>query len=84
LDAECADAAEHLGERIDAVGGWHRNRVLEFFGCPVGDDLTAVDDDDAVGQRIGLLQILGRQKHRNTLGPKRSHQAPDVPAAHPE
>ena len=38
-------------------------RLLQLARRPVGDHLAVVDDDDAVGQRVGLVQVLRREQH---------------------
>ena len=40
---------------------------LELVGGALGDDLPFVDDHDPVGQRVGLLEVLGREQDRRAL-----------------
>jgi len=35
---------------------------LELVGGALGDHAAVVDDDDVVGELVGLLEILGRQQ----------------------
>jgi hypothetical protein len=35
---------------------------LQLGGGSLGDDLAAVDDADAVGEHVGLLEVLGREE----------------------
>ena len=37
-------------------------------GRALGDDPAVVDDDDAVGQLVGFVQVLRREQHRRALG----------------
>jgi hypothetical protein len=48
---------------------------LELQRRPRRDDPPAVDDDDLIGQAVGLLQILCRQQHGRAL----RHQSPNHP-----
>ena len=38
--------------------------ALELAGVSPGDDAAVVDDDDVVGQALGLVQVLGGQQQR--------------------
>src|SRR5207302_8134068 len=40
---------------------------LEPFRRALRDDAAVVDDPDAIGEDVGLLQILRDQEHRNAL-----------------
>ena len=53
VDAERDDVAGHL--------------PLELVGGALGDDLAVVDDREAVGQGVGLLEVVGRQEDRRAL-----------------
>ena len=68
------EAGEQLDERV--AGARIRRRdfdaraadlLLELRGRALGDDLSAIDDSHAVGQRVGLLEILGGQEHGHAL-----------------
>ena len=39
----------------------------ELCGRALGEQATVVDDDDLVGQLLGLVEIVGRQQHRDAL-----------------
>ena len=53
---------------------------LELPRRPVGDDPAVVDDHDAVGQLVGLVEVLGGEEQGHAAG----HQlADDVPHADP-
>ena len=39
--------------------------ALEVGGRALGDDLAVVDDADAVGERVGLLEVLGGEEDRH-------------------
>ena len=54
--------------------------VLQLLGRARGDDQAVVDDHDLVRQFVGLVEVLGGQQQRGSLG----HQRPDdVPHAQP-
>jgi hypothetical protein len=36
----------------------------ELLRCPVGDDPPAVEDQDAVGELLGLVQVVGGEQDR--------------------
>ena len=40
---------------------------LQLLGRAAGDDLAVVDDRDAVGQDVGLLEVLRGEEHRHAL-----------------
>ena len=55
---------------------------LERVGGPAGDDLAAVDHGDAVGELVGLLQVLrGQQDRRPFLDALADHLPHAEPAA---
>ena len=69
-----AEAAEHLDEAITVgrIGGGRRDARLadlrlESGRRPLGDDLAAIDDADAIGEPVGLLEVLGGQKDGHPL-----------------
>ena len=41
-----------------------------------GDDPALVDDDDLVGELVGLVQVLGGQQHRDAVGDQRRAPRP--------
>ena len=49
---------------------------LELVGRALGDDPAVVDDDDLVGQQVGLLEVLGGQQQRR---PARDEALDDLP-----
>jgi hypothetical protein len=63
------EAAEHAGQAV-ALAGVGRDRLdarpahlgLERGGGALGDEVAVVDDADAVGEDVGLLEVLGRQE----------------------
>ena len=75
--AQPVDRRRHLVDRgdleDDQVAGDLR---LEVVGGVGGDDLAAVDDDDAVAQRVGLVEVVGGEEHRR---PALAAQLGDVP-----
>ena len=56
-------------------------RRLERRRRAVGDDAAVVEDDDAVGDLVGLVEIVGGEQHRPTLGRGAPHVVPERPAA---
>src|SRR5581483_5119125 len=54
---------------------------LELVGGPVGDDPAVVDDHDAAGQVVGLVEVLGRQQDVGTTGGERPDGVPQLDAA---
>ena len=67
-----------LGERD--LQGALSDTVFELVGIAGGDDGTAVDDDQRVGQLIGLVEILGGQQHRGALRDQVAHGRPHLGA----
>ena len=56
--------------------------ALSSAGRALGDDLSLVDDPDAVRQDVRLFQVLGREEHGDTrLAPHERDLVPDVGAA---
>ncbi len=72
---------QHAGQAL-ALTGILRDRLdglaadlgLQGSGRALGDDLAVVDDPDAVGQDVGLLEVLGGQEDRHAL----PRQPPDL------
>ena len=54
---------------------------LQLGRRALGDDLAAVDDPDAVGQHVGLLEVLRRQEHRHAVVRQPAHLVPQRGAA---
>ena len=50
--------------------------VLELVGGALGDHAAVVDDDDLVGEPVGLLEVLGRQQHRRAGGDAAPRSSP--------
>ena len=65
------DRREHLRAAHHAL---QRARVA------AGDDATVVDDDDVVGEPLGLLQVLRRQQDRRALVHERLEHVPQLDA----
>ena len=53
---------------------------LQLARRALGDHPAVVDDDDAVGQCVGLVEVLGGEQQRDALG---DQVADDVPHALP-
>ena len=59
--------------------------VLELVGGAVGDHAAVVDDRDAVGQPVGLVEVLGGEEDGRAVGDERLDRLPQVePAARVE
>ena len=41
---------------------------FSWAGRAVGGDAAVVEDDDVVGEPVGLLEVLGREHHRRAGG----------------
>ena len=54
---------------------------LEFGGRALGDDPAVIDHRDAVGEAIGLLEILRREKQRRSLGDEFFEDGPQFESA---
>ena len=56
--------------------------LLEFVRRSLRDDRAVIDHDDAVTERVGLLEVLGRQQCGDAGLLEVGHQVPDtLPAA---
>ena len=51
---------------------------LELLWSPSCDDRACVDDDDLVGEVVGLLQVLRGEQHRGPVGGEGADHAPGV------
>ena len=51
---------------------------LEPVRSVVGDDPAVVDHGDLVGQRVGLVQVLGGQQHGRAVSDQPSDDVPHV------
>ncbi len=55
---------------------------LQFGTRPLGDDAAVVDHGDAVGELVGLFEVLRRQQHGRAAGHEEADDLPDLaPAA---
>ena len=71
----CAGVAQ---PQVDGAGA---HRRLQLALRALGDHLAVVDDRDAGGQLVGLVQVLGGQQHGGALGDHRPHDVPHLVAA---
>ena len=55
--------------------------LLEVVRRALGDDVPAVDDADAVGELLGLLEVLRREEDRRAVVVEQPHLAPERGAA---
>ena len=67
-------AERHLEAGLARLG-------LQLGRGPVGDHEAVVHDDDPVGELVGLVEILGGQKHRRALADEAADDLPDPGAA---
>ena len=81
-------AAEQLGEPLErgAVGGDDVDALLadlrlQLRGRAGGDLAAVVDQHDAVGERVGLFEVLRRQQQRDAFADELADRAPDDLAA---
>jgi len=51
---------------------------LDGRGSAVGDDVPALDDQDPVGDRIGLLKVMRGEHHRPPPGGERANLPPEA------
>jgi hypothetical protein len=70
-------AVDVRGKRVDGIVGVLPARgepdrepraaglALELGSGPVGDRAAVVDDDDAVGELVGLVEVLGGEQQRD-------------------
>ena len=80
---------EALGDRRDPPGlaGADQHEIagdppLQRIGRALGDDAALVDDEDAVAQRIGLVEVVGGEEQRGAvLGVQAADVLPEVGAA---
>ena len=57
------------------------DRRLQLRRRALGHDPAVVDDADAVGQHVGLLEVLRREEHRHAVGRQPAHLVPQRGAA---
>ena len=55
--------------------------ALQLGGRALGEGAAAVDHHDAVGQQVGLLEVLGGEQHGGAAGHEAAHGLPEVVAA---
>ena len=55
--------------------------VLELVGAALGDDPAVVDHRDAVGEPVGLVEVLGGEQHRGAVGDPPFDRLPEADAA---
>ena len=82
----------HLGQRGDRALGvglvleadlepLAADAVLELVGRALGDHVAVVDDDDLVGEAVGLVEVLRREQHGRARGGARLDRLPHRQAA---
>ena len=74
------DHRAHVGalghDDVDAVAA---DAGLELGGRALGDDPSGVDDDDAVGELVGLVEVLGGEQDRRAAGDELADGGPHLP-----
>ena len=74
-----AELRRVLRDRLDARAA---DLVLQRLGRALGDDAAAVDDPDAVGEHVGLLEVLGGEEDGHAaVGREPLHLLPQRAAA---
>ena len=63
------------------VQGAGADRRLEVAARALGDDAAVVDDGEALGELVGLVEVLRRQQHGGALADEHAHDVPDLVAA---
>ena len=65
------DSVRGSGEPLPVAGPAHlvlaRDPLGEFVGGAVGDDPAAAEDEDAVGELLGLVEVVGGQQDRGLV-----------------
>ena len=74
------DHRAHVGalghDDVDPVAA---DAGLELGGRALGDDPSGVDDDDAVGELVGLVEVLGGEQDRRAAGDELADGGPHLP-----
>ena len=70
--------ARRLAAQLDGLAA---RLGLQLVGGALGGDAAAVDHRDAVGQPVGLLEVLRREQHRGAGIGERRMTDPDLAAA---
>ena len=80
--AKVADCTRRVAA-VHTFAVWHgefdhvpTDPVVQLLRRPCGDGQPVVDDDDLVGELVGLVQVLRGEKD----GRARAHQIPDDPS----
>ena len=82
-----ASSSAAMRARSSSLRGiaWTLGRPISAFsaaGVPSATMLAVVDDPDAVGEDVGLLEVLGREEHRDAvLAGEARHLVPERRAA---
>jgi hypothetical protein len=57
------------------------HEALQLLGGSVGDHAAPVEHGDAVGEFVGLVEVLRREQHGRAVGDEAAHDAPHGVAA---
>ena len=75
--ATAAMSARSVEHDLDLVAA---DRALEPDGVSSVDHAAAVDHGDAVGELVGLVEVVRGQQHRRAAGRERADRLPDLAA----
>ena len=68
------------GREADRHGEAHRARrvaaAADLVRCPLRDDPALVDDEDAVGQALRLVEVVGREEQRHAAADQPVDEVP--------
>ena len=79
--ARSAAAAMSTRDQQDDLDGGTADRLLQLVGRSVRDDGAVVDDQDVVGEPVGLLEVLRGEQHGDPVRDEVAQHVPQVVAA---
>src|SRR6185312_5341884 len=62
------------GDATDAASG---DTIFDFRGGSFGEDFSFAEDDDAAGEGVGFVEIVGGEQDGFAAGGERAHLAPE-------
>ena len=74
------DAADDLERAAGARAGSRSAKGLHFGGCAFADHTAFVDDDDAVGESVGLFEVVGGEQDGFAARSEGADLGPHTPA----
>ena len=57
------------------------DRAFQILGGALGDDLSVIDDGDAVAERVRLVEVVRGEKHRRAAVVQPAYLVPDAGSA---